>query len=166
MVLVLTGGSLRAEEIGLQSIGNWVVSETNSPLDYTPLIAAINRPRDGATDSAQLLLRCRTGRTSLAWNLFKLSENDRDYTIFYSVNNSGLLVAGKGTRAAGNEVLLQGDAERILRSLPDEGDLNFRLVTRSGLAVESTFALHGWAIVKTKLAAACRWLPVSTHPRN
>ena len=45
---------------------NWLVSETTSPVDYSPVVAAATLSR-GGSDSAmmQLSIHCRAGRTEI-----------------------------------------------------------------------------------------------------
>src|SRR5580765_4219764 len=46
---------------------NWVVSETTSPVDYSPLITATNLSRPSAKEGpASLIIRCRGKRAELA----------------------------------------------------------------------------------------------------
>jgi hypothetical protein len=45
---------------------NWIVSETTSPVDYSPIAAATTFSREGPSESAmKLSIRCRGGRTEL-----------------------------------------------------------------------------------------------------
>lgn len=45
---------------------NWIVSETTSPVDYTPVVAASTFSRGGSDGSSmQLSIHCRAGRTEL-----------------------------------------------------------------------------------------------------
>src|SRR5260370_21749579 len=45
---------------------NWIVSETTSPVDYTPIVAATTSSRGGSNGSSmQLSIKCRGGRTEL-----------------------------------------------------------------------------------------------------
>lgn len=154
--LMLASSMLRSEEAKLPATGNWIISETTSPLDYSPIVAAINRPGDGSVDAMQLSLHCRNGRTSLSVGGPKLSGKGYEFILSYSVNGSAPVIAGTGLQTSTNDVVLQGDTERLLRSIPDEGTLLVRLVPRSGPTVESSFALKGLQVVRTKLAAACR----------
>jgi hypothetical protein len=46
--------------------GSWLVSETTSPLDYSPIVAATTLSRSGSDDAAmQLSISCRAGRTEI-----------------------------------------------------------------------------------------------------
>jgi hypothetical protein len=48
-------------------VDNWIVSETTSPVDYTPIVAARTVARGGSDGSAmQLSIYCRNGRTEPA----------------------------------------------------------------------------------------------------
>src|SRR6187431_1177237 len=44
--------------------GNWMISETTSPVDYTPIVTAVALSRGGSDGSLmQLAIYCRGGRT-------------------------------------------------------------------------------------------------------
>jgi hypothetical protein len=45
--------------------GNWLVNETTSPVDYSPIVAATTS-RGGSNDATmQLSIHCRAGRTEI-----------------------------------------------------------------------------------------------------
>jgi hypothetical protein len=46
--------------------GNWLVSETTSPVDYSPIVAATTSSHGGSDDATmQLSIHCRAGRTEI-----------------------------------------------------------------------------------------------------
>ena len=67
---------------------NWVVSETTSPVDYSPVVVATTLSRVGS-DSAtmQLSIHCRGGRTELVVTGPAVSRSAEEYLISYRVND-------------------------------------------------------------------------------
>ena len=55
---------------------------------------------------------------------------------------------------------------RLLASLPDRGDIAFRVTARQGAALEGRYALAGLKIVLDRLAVPCKWPAAAGAPRN
>ena len=75
---------------------NWIVSETTSPVDYTPVVAASTFSRGGSDGSSmQLSIHCRAGRTELVV-AGPAVRSGEDYAISYRINDDRpvQLVAG------------------------------------------------------------------------
>jgi hypothetical protein len=150
-----------------QGEGKWVLSETTSPVDYTPIGAATTSSRGGSSGSfMQLSIHCRGGRTELVVAGPALVSRGEDYAISYRVNDDQpvQLAAASPSFAAG--VAFTGDVVRLLQSLPDEGEIAVRLFTRAGAAQDAHFLLGGLKTVRQKLAATCKWPHAVAKPRN
>jgi hypothetical protein len=66
---------------------NWIVSETTSPVDYTPVVAASTFSRGGSDGSSmQLSIHCRAGRTELVV-AGPAVRSGEDYAISYRIND-------------------------------------------------------------------------------
>jgi hypothetical protein len=146
---------------------NWIVSETTSPLDYTPVAIATASSRagsDGAT--LQLSIQCRGGRTDLVIGHPSLTLRAEDYVVSYAVNDSQPAVVAAGTAASGTGVALRGDVVRLLASLPDRGDIAFRVANRQGATLEGRYALAGLKTLLARLAVPCKWPAAAGAPRN
>jgi hypothetical protein len=146
---------------------NWIVSETTSPLDYSPVaIATASSPAgpDGAT--MQLSIQCRGGRTDLVIGDPALTLRAGDYVVSYAVNDSQPAVVAAGTAASGTGVALRGDVVRLLASLPDHGDIAFRVTARQGATLEGRYALAGLKTLLARLAVPCKWPASAGAPRN
>jgi hypothetical protein len=146
---------------------NWIVSETTSPLDYTPVAIATASSRagpDGAT--LQLSIQCRGGRTDLVISDPALTLRAEDYVVSYAVNDSQPAVVAAGTAASGTGVALRGDVVRLLASLPDRGDIAFRVANRQGATLEGRYALAGLKTLLARLAVPCKWPAAAGAPRN
>ena len=64
----------------------WIVSQTTSPVDYTPIATATISSREAAAGSAmQLSIRCRGGRTQLTVAGHALPGRGDGYVVSYRV---------------------------------------------------------------------------------
>lgn len=143
------------------------MSETTSPVDYTPVVVATTRSRDDAeAPPIQLAIHCRNNRTNLVISGQTLSSRGEDYTISYRINGGNPVQAGAGSQWTGAGVAFQGDIVRLLQSFPDEGDMAVRLASRTGVSLEGNFSLGGLGAVRNKLAVACKWPQATTKPRS
>jgi len=141
---------------------NWIVSQTTSPVDYSPVATATTSSHDGAAESAmKLSIRCRRGRTELIVAGPRISGRGDDYAIFYRVNDGQQVQIAAAPPASGAGVAFGGDVIRLLQSLPDDGSLSVHLAPRTGAALDGTFSLGGLEAVLAKMATVCRWRP---HP--
>ena len=146
---------------------NWIVSETTSPLDYTPVAIATASSRagpDGAT--MQLSIQCRGGRTELVIGDPAVPLRAEDHVVSYAVNDSPPAVVAAGAAASGTGVALKGDVVRLLASLPDHGDVAFRVTNRQGATLEGRYALGGLKTLLARLAGPCKWPAIAGAPRN
>jgi hypothetical protein len=146
---------------------NWIVSETTSPLDYTP-VAIATALSSGGPDRAilQLSIQCRSGRTDLVITGPALTGRGEDSVVSYAVNDSQPAVVAAGTAASGTGVALRGNVVRLLASLPDRGDVAFRVTNRQGAALEGRYALSGLKTLLARLAVPCKWPAGAGAPRN
>src|SRR5260370_18932685 len=100
---------------------NWIVSETTSPVDYTPMVTATTPSRGGPNGSSmQLSIQCRGGRTELVVAGPAVSRSSADYVISYRVNygQPGQIAAGAAT--SGTCAAVTGAVVRSLHALPAE----------------------------------------------
>jgi hypothetical protein len=167
--LALATGNTFAQNVpqSASGTGSWIISETTSPLDYTPVVIAVTRSRDNVEGSAmELSIYCRNGRTSLVVTGQTILGRGDDYAISYRINESKPVEAGTGSPSSGTGVAFQGDVVRLLQSFPDDGEIAIRLANRAGAARERSFSLGGLSTVRRKLAAACKWPQASTTVRN
>jgi hypothetical protein len=146
---------------------NWIVSETTSPVDYTP-VAIATASSGGGPDGVtlQLSIQCRGGRTDLVIGGPVLTRRAEDYLVSYGVNDSRLVVVAAGTPASGTGLAIKGDVVRLLASLPDRGEVAFRVTTRQGAALEGRYTLAALKTVLDRLAVSCRWPTAAGAPRN
>ena len=121
---------------GAPAADNWIVSETTSPLDYTP-VAIATALSSGGPDGAilQLSIQCRGGRTDLMITGPALTGRGEDPVVSYVVNDGQPVVVAAGPSASGAGVTIRGDVVRLLASLPDRGEISFRVTPRQGAAL-------------------------------
>ena len=146
---------------------NWIVSETTSPVDYTPIVTATTSSRGGSNGSSmQLSIQCRGGRTELVVAGPAVSRSSADYAISYRINGGQPVQLAAGSPSFGTGAAFTGDVVRLLQSLPEEGDIAVILSTRTGAAQDGHFLLGGLKRVREKVAVACKWPQAVARPRN
>jgi len=142
----------------------WIISQTSSPVDYAPIATATIASREDVNGSAmQLSIRCRGGRAELALGGLGRGE---DYVVSYRINGGEPVQIAAGVAAFGVGVAFKGDADRLLRSLPSEGELAVHLSPRGGTAQDVSFPLVGLEAVRAKIAVACKWPHAVAGPGN
>ena len=146
---------------------NWIISETTSPVDYTPIVTATAGSTGGSDGSSMhLSIHCRGGRTELVVAGPAVSRSSVDYVISYRINDGQPVQLAAGSPSFGTGAAFTGDVVRLLQSLPEEGDIAVRLSTRTGAAQDGHFLLGGLKMVREKVAAACKWPQAVARPRN
>jgi hypothetical protein len=133
----------------------WVVSETTSPLDYSPVVVATAV----AASNLRLSIACRSAGTSLVIDAPGLSPGTEALAVSYAVNDAqSVVVTGKVLRAAsGTRVGVAVDVVRLLMSLPAQGEITFRVIGRQDAGVEGRYSLVGLKALRDRLVVACRW---------
>ena len=129
----------------------WVVSETTSPLDYSPVVVATALAATGL----KLSIACRSAGTSLVIDAPGLAPGNEVPAVSYAVNDAPPVVV-TGKRAASG-VVVAVDAVRLLMSLPAQGNIVFRVTGRPSADVEGRYSLDGLKALRERLAVACKW---------
>lgn len=156
-----------APQHGLTPEDDWIVSQTTSPIDYSPIATATTSSRSGTGESVmQLSIRCRGGRTELALAGPGISRGGGDDAISYRVNDNPAVQVAASVPAFGPGVAFAGDVVRLVQSLPDSGDLIVLLSPRGGAAHDATFSLAGLDAARAKMATACKWPRAIATPNH
>jgi hypothetical protein len=143
----------------------WIVSETTSPIDYSPVVIAVVQSEDTPQSSKmQLSVYCRNSQTYLVVTGSTISDRGDSYTLSYSVFGAKPVRVVAGVPPTGAGVAFQGDIVGMLQSFRGEGEVALRLVTRTGSVLEGRFPLNGWNAAKRKIAAACKWPQSNRQP--
>ena len=146
---------------------DWIVSQTTSPIDYSPIATATTSSRGETGESAmQLSIRCRGGRTELALAGPGISRGGGEDAISYRVNDNPAVQVAAAVPAFGPGVAFTGDVVRLLQSLPDGGELIVLLSPRGGVARDGMFSLAGLDAARAKIAAACKWPRAIATPNH
>ena len=146
---------------------NWIVSETTSPVNYTPIVSATAVSTGGSDGSSMhLSIHCRGGRTELVVAGPAVSRSSVDYVISYRINGGQPVQLAAGSPSFGTGAAFTGDIVRLLQSLPENGHIGVRISARGGAAQDGRFSLGGLKTVREKLAAACKWPSAVARPHN
>lgn len=147
--------------------GGWIVSQTTSPVDYSPIATATTSSRDIAgSPPLQLSIRCRGGRSELAVSGPEITGPGNNYFISYRVNDGQSVQFGGVTPAFGDGVAFKGDAGALLRSLPAAGELAVLVMSLRGSSQQGIFSLNGLETLRAKIGATCKWPHVLAKPNN
>ncbi|MDF0492066.1 MULTISPECIES: hypothetical protein [Bradyrhizobium] len=137
---------------------NWLVSETTSPVDYSPIVTATTYSVSGSDGAAmQLAIHCRKGRTEVTVAGSALSRSANEYVISFRLNADTPMQLAAASPSFGSGVAFGGDVVKLLNALPDEGHIVVRLFARTGQVQDGQFLLSGFEKVRRRMAAACKW---------
>jgi hypothetical protein len=146
---------------------NWIVSETTSPVDYTPIVKATAVSTGGSDGSSMnLSIHCRGGRTELVVAGPAVSRSGKDYVISYHINDGQPVQLAAGSPSFGTGAAFTGDIVRLLQSLPENGHIAVRISARGSATQDGRFSFGGLKTVREKLAAACKWPSAVARPHN
>ena len=144
---------------------NWVVSETTSPVDYSPIVTATTLSRSSATDApTTLAIRCRRQRTDLvvttegSWRASRANA----LQVETRINDQPATRTRWTASADGRTAVFGDDAVRFLRSLPDGGRITLTVSNPPGATNEATFQLNGLEAIRQKIGTACKWAPAAS----
>jgi type VI secretion system (T6SS) VasI/EvfG family protein len=156
---------------------HWILSETTSPVNYSPLVVATTSSRSDSERAPSLLsISCRNGRTEVSVTRSSFPRPDRStddlmvarqvFMVTHRVNDQPAVQQPWKVSATGNGASFGGDVVRFLKSLPDRGEIDIRVSDNRGISYEARFLLDGVSTVRDKVAAACKWPNVSGAPRQ
>ncbi len=139
---------------------SWVISETTSPVDYRPLLAAVIRPTSSAQGGpSSLTVRCRGGQTELSihtegtWH----APRKNALPVDHQINDQSTVRQKWNLSADAKTAIYADDAVELLRSLPDGARLTVSVPDEANARHGATFLLAGWDAVRRKIEAACKW---------
>jgi hypothetical protein len=138
---------------------NWVISETTSPLDYSPLISALTRSTPQEKDApASMVVRCRGQRAEVlvgtqgTWRASRVREVQVDY----QVDDRPVVRQRWIASEDGKTIRYNDDVLVLLRSLPDDAQLKITVFDWQGPGHDAIFQLAGLDVIRKKLELACR----------
>ncbi len=143
--------------------GNWIFSETVSPVDYAPVVIASAWSNAGPDGPAmQLSIQCRRGRTDLVILSAAPTGRPGGHRVFYILNGGPAMRLAVGVAASGTGLAVQDDVVRLLTALPSDGEIAFQITAAQGNTVEGRYALGPLHAVLSRMAEPCKW----TAPRS
>jgi hypothetical protein len=145
---------------------NWIVSQTTSPFDYSPIaVATVSTASSPDGVPLQLSIQCRGGGTELVLAGAPIKPRGEGYAVAYRIDDGAPVPLATGASASGTGVAIKGDVARLLASLPDHGTISFRIAAHQGATLEGRYALAGLNAALKRLAGPCKW-PVVAQPAN
>jgi hypothetical protein len=137
---------------------NWILSETTSPVDYKPQIAALTTTRASSPDApSSFAIHCRAHHTELIVSTAGFWKKDGEVRVIYRINEETPVEASWRSVATGRGLAFPGDVVRLLRSMPANGQILIKVYAGKAPPYESTFQLTGLDAVRDRIAAACNW---------
>jgi hypothetical protein len=167
--LALASGTASAQDAAQpsQTGSGWVISQTTSPIDYSPIATATTSSRKIAgSPELRLSVRCRSGRTELAISGPGITMPGDDYFISYRVNDGHSVQFGGAAASFGDGVAFKGDAAALLQSLPTDGELAVEVMPLRGNVQHGAFPLNGLETLRAKIGATCKWPHILANPNN
>jgi hypothetical protein len=139
---------------------NWVIGETTSPVDYSPLVTASIRSTSQVKDApSALAVRCRGQHTELvirtdgSWTATRGGELRVDY----QVNDHPAVGLQWILSSDGKTATYKDDPISFLQSLPNGARLKINVADRASSSHEAMFQIDGWDVVRNKIGTACKW---------
>lgn len=145
---------------GAATQDSWVVSETTSPIDYSPVVVA-TATAIGAADGMgmKLSIACRGGTTSFVVGGPGALPTGDAYTVSYAIDGGPPKALAAGIAPSGLGMALAGDIVGFLLSLPVQGEVAFRIAGRQAVMLEGRYSLASLKITHERMAVSCKWPP-------
>jgi hypothetical protein len=147
---------------------NWIVSETKSPVDYSPLMIATIRSKSDAGDGQNILsVRCSTHHIEVMvgmngeWNRRRGKALKADYQI----NDQPMVHEQWRVSADGTGAILRHPVG-FLRSIPDGATLKVGVAQKRSARRDALFQLNGLDAVRQKVGILCTPVTARTSPEN
>ena len=150
----------------LPAADNWIVSQTTSPFDYSPIAIATASTSSGPDGVAlRLSIHCRSGGTELVLASTPPTLRGEGYAVTYCIDDGGPVRVATAAPASGTGVAIKGDVVHLLAALPDHGTISFHIAAHQGATLEGRYALASLNAALKRLAGPCKW-PVAAQPVN
>lgn len=150
-------GPTAAPAESLAPAANWIVSETKSPFDYSPVAIATASSGAGPDGVLQLSIECRAGRTEMVIRSAPLMRRAEEHAVSYSINGAPPVAVTIGPSSSGSGIALKGDVVGFLTSLPAEGGIAFRVADRQRGTRQGRYDLAGIKTLLPRMAGPCKW---------
>jgi hypothetical protein len=141
---------------------NWIVSETTSPIDYSPLVTAVIHSTPVVKNGPNTLtIGCRGHRTELSVGMegdVGASRNGEPQ-IDSQINEQPAVRRRWAWSADGKIATYKDDPVELLQSVPEGARLKIAVSDRENVRHEAAFQLAGLGAVLRKVGTACNWAP-------
>jgi hypothetical protein len=102
----------------------WIVSETTSPIDYSPLVSAVLEPiQHGDDGPISLAIHCRAKRIELSLQFPSNSAWRNEPQIYFQIDDQAPTLLDWSWSADGKIATLNNDPVSLLQSFPDASTL-------------------------------------------
>lgn len=146
---------------------NWIVSETTSPIDYSPVVIATATAGVASDGSVmKLSIACRGGTTSLVLGVAGALPVGGPFALSYAVEGGSPTTLAAIAAPSGTGMAVGGDVAHFLMWLPPQGEIAFRLVGRYDVTLEGRYSLAGLKATRERMAVSCRWPRKPDTPRK
>jgi hypothetical protein len=143
---------------------DWILSETTSPVDYSPLINAVIRATSDVKDGPNsFAVRCRAQHTELsirtdgAW----AAPRGNDLVVDYQIDDQPVVRQPWILSTDGKTATYKNDPVGLLQSIPEGATLKVAVADKGNVRREATFELAGLSGIRQKIGTACKWAPVT-----
>lgn len=145
---------------------DWVLSETTSPVDYSPLTTAVIRSTSDVKGGPNILaVRCRAQHTELlvrtdgAWAV----RRGNGLLVDYQIDDHQAVREPWVLSADGKTATYKNDPVDLLRSIPEGATLKIAVTDMGNIRREATFTLRGLSGIRKEVGTTCKWLPVTAN---
>ncbi len=141
--------------------GGGIVNERGTPLDDSLLVFGVIHSTSSVKDSPNTFeVRCRAQRTELALStdgIWVAAPPGNDIQVDFQINDRPTVRRPWILSADGKTATYNNDPVKLLRSIPNRATLRVTMADSTNVRHEATFRLTRLAMIKRKIAAACRW---------
>jgi hypothetical protein len=135
----------------------WVVSETASPIDYSPLVTAVLEPaQTRESGPTSLTIRCRAKRIELSLQ-FSGNSARNEAKLYFQIEDQPSTPLDWNWSPDRKIATFKDDPMPLLQALPDGSTL--WIWTGDRARESSAFRLVGLEVIRRKVATACNWAP-------
>ncbi|MBR1179592.1 hypothetical protein JQ617_36900 [Bradyrhizobium sp. KB893862 SZCCT0404] len=153
----------------LPAARGWLISETSSPRDFSPLfVAKLYALLPVPADAPQtLVLRCRNQRTEISLGASGVWHASRggDVEVVMSSDQAAARALRWRLAVDGRTAFMADDPVDLIRAL-DGGRMSVAVTDGTGRTLSATFDLAGIDSVRARLANVCRWPNATLESRG
>jgi len=144
---------------------DWVVSETTSPVDFSPLITAVTRSMSGAN---ALVISCRGLRTELSLRTSEAWRSPRggEIQLAYQINDQPVVKLSWAQSQDGKTARFKEDAAGLMRAIPEGARLKISVIDGPDSGRDASFQFAGIDAIRRKIETVCKGTPAAIRTSN